>query len=138
MKGVVLIFCLLSAFLGVADMLTPDGQTAKMVKFFCALTFLFVLLSAVPKIDLSPIAVQSSADIQTENIYTAAAQPIIAALLKDSGIEYKKITVCTDKTDTDGISINEITVFIEQGDAQKIKELLLKTTTASSVEVVYE
>ena len=70
-----------------------------------------------------------------DSLYAASAEYVYGQLLKNAGIEFTKITVCTDKSDDGSIIISKVTVFSGQS-AAEIKRALGVVAENYEVEVV--
>ena len=130
-------FCGASVFIGGLYMLCPDGVMNKSVKYIFSLIFILTVVSAaafsggwdMPYIE--PVV----ADADTEALQTAAAEYVFAEALKSEGIEFSKITVCTDKTETGSISISKVIIW--SGDEkERILSALAEAAENIKVEIV--
>ena len=122
-------------------MFYPSGNIGKAVKYAISLLFLCIcvtLFTAVGKVKIAP---DYAAPKQNESSVTAAAdiqaEFLCAELLKENGIDYKRIEVATNIDELSGIYINSITVYTDV-DENKVVEILSKVVESNRVKVVYE
>ena len=143
MKNFLISFILIVAVVSAAKWLLNEGEMQKITAFFCSLVLIFSLFSSQNGSKI-PVFNYKTADYQSQttsflhenDIICACSTPIVAAILKENGINYSKIELKTDKLSDNSIVINEVSVFSDYNDTEKIKDVLLKHTTAESVEVI--
>ena len=106
-------FCAGAVALGALYILAPDGGGKKAVRYAFCLSFLCLLLSAAVKFSGSdfPTFSVNSRNFGNQELSVAVAKSVFAAALSEKGINYKKITVFTDKTVSGGISITKVYVY---------------------------
>ena len=121
----ILAFCTMCVVMGGLYMLCPSGNMSRSVKFALSLSFVCCMLSGIIGLDLPEIE-DSSLQTQSETseeMSAAAARMIFEDALTRGGINFSKITVCTDKLSDGSISISEVVVYSPDS-AQKIEELI--------------
>ena len=106
-------FCIGCVALGVLYILVPDGNISNAVKYAFTLVFLCMILGAAVKISSFKISGFSAGarDFGDERVSAAAAQMIFAEALSGENINFSKITVFTDKTESGGINITKVYVY---------------------------
>ena len=105
--------CAACVIIGAAYLICPDGSMQKPVKYVLSLVFIAVIISAVP------IAREKTED----ELLISGAEYVYGSVLKKAGVNFNKITVCTDKTESGGISIIKIAVSTNEPE-YKVKEAL--------------
>ncbi len=118
--------CAACVIIGAAYLICPDGSMQKLVKYVLSLVFIAVIISAVPiarvKFDLNFNAYEYSEKTEDE-LLISDAKYVYGSVLKKAGVNFNKITVCTDKTESGGISIIKIAVSTNEPE-YKVKEAL--------------
>ena len=118
--------CAACVIIGAAYLICPDGSMQKPVKYVLSLVFIAVIISAVPiarvKFDLNFNAYEYSEKTEDE-LLISGAEYVYGSVLKKAGVNFNKITVCTDKTESGGISIIKIAVSTNEPE-YKVKEAL--------------
>lgn len=118
--------CAACVIIGAAYLICPDGSMQKPVKYVLSLVFIAVIISAVPiarvKFDLNFNAYEYSEKTEDE-LLISDAKYVYGSVLKKAGVNFNKITVCTDKTESGGISIIKISVSTNEPE-YKVKEAL--------------
>ncbi len=106
-------FCTACIVLGALHFLRPTGAMEKPFIYVLSLIFLSVLLAAALGINkFSPQFPEIKNNINmNEEMYETAIRQVFERALKDGGIKFRKIEVCTDKTEDGSIIINEVTVY---------------------------
>ena len=118
--------CAACVLIGALHLITPDGAMSKPVKYALSVVFLISVISAaaIPLKKISvDITVPDCEEYSEESLYATSAEYVYGRLLKDAGIEFTKITVCTDKSDGGSIIISKVTVFSGRS-AAEIKRAL--------------
>ncbi len=118
--------CAACVIIGAAYLICPDGSMQKPVKYVLSLVFIAVIISSVPiarvKFDLNFKAYEYSEKTEDE-LLISDAEYVYGSVLKKAGVNFNKITVCTDKTESGGISIIKIAVSTNEPE-YKVKEAL--------------
>ena len=118
--------CAACVIIGAAYLICPDGNMQKPVKYVLSLVFIAVIISAVPiarvKFDLNFNAYEYREKTEDE-LLISGAEYVYGSVLKKAGVNFNKITVCTDKTESGGISIIKIAVSTNEPE-YKVKEAL--------------
>ena len=122
--------CAACVLIGALHLITPDGAMSKPVKYALSVVFLISVISAAA-IPLKKISV----DITVPDCEEYSEEYVYGRLLKNAGIEFTKITVCTDKSDDGSIIISKVTVFSGRS-AAEIKRALGVVAENYEVEVV--
>lgn len=107
-------FCSSCIILGFLYMLCPSGSISQSVKYVFCLCFLCCVLSCVtglPKVDFSAFDTADEYEVVTEQSAAATAQTVFAQALIDAGLNFRKITVDTNKLSNGSITISKVTVF---------------------------
>jgi len=131
-------FCAACVFIGALYMLCPDGAISKSVKYVFTLVFVLSVISAAAiaagKWDYKAFEFTPP---ETENLTlnTAAAEYVYAETLKRHQIDFSKITVCTDKTESGSISINKV-IICSDCESQRILAALSGVAENIEVEIV--
>ena len=128
-------FCGACVFIGALYMLCPDGVMAKPIKYIFGLIFILSVISAaaiaVPDPDYS-LSDTPLSEPASEELNSKAAEYVYAYALRDAGIDFTKITVCTDKTENGSISINKVTIC---SDCEKDRIIAALGEVAENIEV---
>lgn len=118
--------CAACVIIGAAYLICPDGSMQKPVKYVLSLVFIAVIISSVPiarvKFDLNFKAYEYSEKTEDE-LLISDAEYVYGSVLKKASVNFNKITVCTDKTESGGISIIKIAVSTNEPE-YKVKEAL--------------
>ena len=118
--------CAACVLIGALHLITPDGAMSKPV----------ISAAAIPLKKISvDITVPDCEEYSEESLYATSAEYVYGRLLKNAGIEFTKITVCTDKSDGGSIIISKVTVFSGRS-AAEIKRALGVVAENYEVEVV--
>ena len=107
-------FCSSCILLGFLYMLCPAGSMEKSVKYVFCLCFLCCVLGCVTNlksIDLSAFDTTSKSEIITDQSASITAERVFAQALTDKNIDFKKITVDTNKLSDGSITISRVTVY---------------------------
>ena len=120
-------------------MISPDGVMSKSVRYILGLVFLLSIVTATglsvktPQFNFTfeEETIQSSDDLDNAN-----AEYIFKSALKNAGIEFSEITVCTDKLDNGRRVINKVII---RSDCERERILsVLGNTTGYEVEIINE
>lgn len=143
MKSFLVSFILIISFVSVAKWLLSEGEMRKITAFFCTLVLVFSLFfnkngTKLPSFNLksADYDIKNASFSQENEIIKVSSVPVISAILYDNGINYSKIELKTDKLLNGSIVISKVIVYAPSGDAEKIKEVILKNTVIKSVEVI--
>ncbi|MBQ2285752.1 MAG: hypothetical protein U0K18_01240 [Acutalibacteraceae bacterium] len=132
--------CAALVLIGALYLITPDGSMGKPVRYVLSLCFLAVIVAFAPfnaaKLDFE--FEKQACESQTEtDLITDAAVYVYTQALKNSGINFNKITVCTDKTENGSISITKILIYSNEPD-YKIRDALADAAKNYEVVVINE
>lgn len=119
-------FCSSCILLGFLYMLCPSGYMEKSVKYVFCLCFLCCVLGCVTNlktIDFSAFKAASDTEIVTERGASVTAERVFAQTLADQNIDFKKITVDTNKLSNGSITISRVTVYSNASAEQVIKAI---------------
>lgn len=142
-KGVVLGFCAASLVLGAVYMLRAEKTaTEKSVRFAFAIIFLCITVLSVAKITgvkINTKQVFNNKEYMSgyAELYSSSAKLVAEAALFDSGIDFEKISVLADKSESGSIFIKRVTVQSPQN-PEKIKACILSVIETNEVEVINE
>ncbi len=127
-------FCSCCILLGFLYMLCPSGSMEKPIKYIFCLCFVCCVIGsafALPSPDFSYFDKSNSAVILNEQNTAVTAQTIFAEALRQSNINFRKITVDTNKLNDGSIIISRITVYTTEP-VEKVR----KAIGSDSYEVV--
>lgn len=131
-------FCAACVFIGALYMLCPDGAMQKSVKYIFVLVFILSVVSAAGiaagRWEWEPVQ-YTAADTDTDAMLMASAEFVYSELLRSAGIDFSKITVCTDKTDSDSISISKV-IICSDCESDRIMAALGDAAKNTEVEIV--
>lgn len=139
-KGIVLGLCAASLVLGATYMLRPTrAATEKSIRFAFAVIFLSIMVvsvSTLVKKDFSFNSMQSEGMHldSAEGIIQVQAEYLSSEVLRQQGIDFKKISVLTDKSESGDIFIKRITV-VSGEDPQSIRKHITRVIETNGVEV---
>lgn len=130
--------CAACVFIGALHMICPDGVMADSVKYLLSVVFLVSVLSvsALPLGHFSPepFHVQENAESETD-LTVAAAKYVYTAALQNAGINFREITVCTDKSEDGSIIISKL-IIRSDCEETKIKDALGAAAEHFEIEVI--
>ena len=100
-------------FLGALYILVPDGKLSKAVKYTMCLCFLCVIVTAASSLSgfSLPDFSTGRGGFSDERLSAQTAAAVFKAALAGAGINFSKITVFTDKTESGGIDITKVYVY---------------------------
>lgn len=133
-------FCTGCLLIGALHLLCPDGAMQKPVKYVLSLVFMLTVIAAASitvknaKFDTGAFTPTETAG---EELDTAAAEYVYAHALESAGINFSKITVCTDKSEDGSIIISKVIVYSDC-EKWKITEALGVVAENYEVEVINE
>lgn len=132
-------FCTVCVLLGGLFLLCPSGNLAKPVKYVFCLVFLLCVLTSALGLKRVQLDYKSSAQpLQAaDGMGVAAAEYAFRLALTNEGIQFSKITVCTDKSDDGSIIITKV-IVCSSDSAQKIRQVLGENAGHYEVEIVNE
>ena len=138
--SVITALCAACVFIGMLYILCPDGAVSKSVKYILSLVFLVSVTAAagavVPKGEIS-LPVSSNINVDTQNLDAANAELFYSCLLSLSGIDFTKISVCTDKCEDGSISISKVLIYSNEN-REEILECLNGAAENTEVEIINE
>lgn len=133
-------FCAACIFIGTLYILCPEGAISKSVKYLLSLVFLVSVIAATGAVakkgDIELPAV-TTPEINTQNLDSANAELFYSYLLNREGIEFSKISVCTDKSDDGSIIISKVLIYSSQS-REEILKVLAGVAEKTEVEIINE
>lgn len=132
--------CATLVLIGAVQIISPQKTMKKGINYILGVVFVLTLMVPVMTIKDTNLSYEIKTDgevgLNNEfNEYTA--RYIIATLLKNKQIDYKNISVITDISEDNRISITKVTVYSNET-TEKIAEALAEIVKAEAVEVVNE
>ena len=126
--------------IGSLYIICPEGNISKSVKYIFSLVFLIIIITAanIPFKKISfDLPTNNSSQMETNNIQISAAEYIYSFTLKKENINFKRIYVCTDNSESESIVITKVVIVSNEEDSKIIKALgeLAKTR---KVEIINE
>lgn len=117
-------FCIISVTLGALYMLCPEGTLGKSVKYIFVLIMMCAVLALIKGVgDINFNPVKNEYDIDLDGTKGLGARLTFSRALENAGIEFSKITVCTDKSEDGSIIISEVIVYSPENE-DKITEII--------------
>lgn len=117
LNSFIISFCGSCVLLGFLYMLCPSGSMSASVKYIFCLCFVCCVVGAamtIPSPDFSYFDEISSAEILTEQNTAVTAEAVFSEALKEQNINFRKITVDTNKTGDGSIIISKVTVYTDE------------------------
>ena len=138
-SGLLTSFCASSVFIGVLYILCPNGVMSKSVKYLLSLAFLLSVTAVSFTVKRSGLDfdVSGYTAADSEAVDKAAARQVYATALKNAGINFKEITVCTNKAEDGSIIISKIIIHSD-AESQKIRDALGEAAENYEVEIINE
>ena len=132
--------CAACIMIGALHMISPDGAMGKSVKYILSLIFIVSMIASAAfsvrnfdwDTDYTMPEIQSD-----ESLQATAARYVYAAALKNAGINFNEITVCTDKSDSGSIIISKVIIYSDC-EAAKIRVALGAVAENYEVEIINE
>ena len=125
-SGFVISFCTGCVILGFLFVLCPKGNMYISVKYAFCLCFVCCVVGGIVSIkqpDFSDFEKSNTQEILTEQNAAVTAQMVFGETLRQENINFRKITVNTNKLTNGSIIIDSVTVFTNE-DASKILQLI--------------
>lgn len=133
-------FCVGSILIGSLYIICPKGNISKQIKYIFSLVFLIIIIYAanVPlkSIDwdaLSPKDIQ----INSETLETSSAEYVFSYTLKKQNINFREISIFTDKTSDNSIVITKVVIVTDEP-PQKLINALAGLLENREVEIINE
>lgn len=114
LNSFIISFCGGCVLLGFLYILCPSGSMSASVKYIFSLCFVCCVIGAalsLPKPDFSFFETADSSDILTEQNTSVTAAAVFGEALKGQNINFRKITVDTNKMSDGSIIISKVTVY---------------------------
>ncbi len=137
MQGInsfIISFCVSCILLGFLYLLCPTGNMSTSVKYVFCLCFVCCVVGTIvgmPNIDFSFFEKNQQMQILTEQNAAVTAQAIFCEALRQQNINFRKITVDTNKLADNSIVISKVSVYTGES-PQKVIDVL----ASKSYEVV--
>ena len=137
---IVTAFSVAAVFIGALYMICPDGAISKSVRYVLGLAFILTLITAagitVKRTDID-FNFTSVTETDTSQTLISAARYVYSYTLTKQGINFKEITVCTNKAQDGSIIINKI-VINSDCEKEKIIKALSQVAQNYEVEIINE
>ncbi len=129
-------FCTSVILLGFLYMLCPSGNISKTVKYVFCLCFVCCILSSIAFIPKG-FSIEFETHENTAQAYNGeyAVEAVFREALKSNDINFKKIEIDVNKSESDGITINKVIVYTTET-KEKIEQIIGSDSYA--VEVINE
>ncbi len=128
-------FCTVCIMTGGLHLLCPSGRTEKAVRYAIGLIFLLCVLSAIPGLKGAvSIPIETAETTGTADSATTA-QTVFETALRQAGIPFSQIILCTDNSAKGGINITKVTVYTS-ADASDVRRVLGGDDATYEIEVV--
>ena len=133
-------FCVSAIFIGAVFLFCPGGKMSKPVKYILTLVFTVVIITSVSNknfdLDFSDFKVPT-VDTDGEELKIQSAEYVLGEVLRQNGVNFSKITVCTTKAEDDSIVISKVIVFSQESQ-DKILDALSEIVKNYEVEIKNE
>ena len=131
-------FCIGCVVLGGLYLLVPEGKLQKAVRYTFSLCFLCILISSIGTIGRLDFKIEQKNENEFVSVAAAAesARIVFERALTASNVNFRKITVLTDKTDNGSIFISKVTVFSSENEDKILN--VISGDGSFEVEVVNE
>lgn len=133
-------FCVSAIFIGAVFLICPGGKMSKPVKYILTLVFTVVIITSVSNknfdLDFSDFKVPT-VDTDGEELKIQSAEYVLGEVLRQNGVNFSKITVCTTKAEDDSIVISKVIVFSKESQ-DKILDALSEIVKNYEVEIKNE
>ncbi len=124
-KGFIMSVCTLFCVLGGLFLLRPKGTFEKPVRYVFALVLLICTISSALSFMNSDFSFSFESYVPKDisDISAETAAMVYETALKNTGIEFEKISLITDKLENGSINITKI-IILSDDDPEKIKEIV--------------
>lgn len=133
-------FCATGVCFGALYIICPNGKMEKSVKYIFSLCFLLIIITlagvTVAQADFS-IDFSSAQSVDTSEVDIALAKYTYSLALQKAGIDFSEITVLTDKSTDDCISITKV-IIRSDCEKQRVLSALGQAAENFEVEVINE
>lgn len=140
LSAVLTAFCAACVFIGALYILCPEGIMSKPVKYVLSLVFLVSVIASAGLVkgkgDVS-LPTFSEQTVDTEELDAANAELFFSYALRLGGIDFSKISVYTDKSDSGSISISKVLIY-SQHTKEEILRVLGTAAEKTEVEIINE
>lgn len=117
LNSFIISFCSSCVLLGFLYMLCPSGSMSASVKYVFCLCFVCCVIGssiAISKPDFSWFEKSNTSEILTEQNSAVTAQAVFSEALRGQNIDFRKITVNTNKLSDGSIIISRVTVYTDE------------------------
>lgn len=137
MNGLCLTLCAAACLAGLVGYLCRDWPTASAIRLVCACVCAVSLWQAARQTVWPGITVSNNA----ETVYSSAfaeqvGERLVAAVLRDAGLTYRRIEVETDISGARGIEISKVRVTTTES-AEAVTAAVRRQMTVGEVEIAY-
>ena len=133
-------FCVSAIFIGAVFLICPSGKMSKPVKYILTLVFTVVIITSVTNknlnFDFSGFETPT-VDTDGEELKIQSAEYVLGEVLRQNGVNFSKITVCTTKAEDSSIVISKVIIFSQERD-EKILDALSEIVKNYEVEIINE
>lgn len=119
-------FCVGCIVLGILLILCPSGNMANSVKYIIGLCFVCIVVAGVTTVqspNFSFFEKNGDEEVLTEQNTAVTAQMIFSEALRQQNVNFRKITVKTNKLHDNSIIIEQVTVY-SSDDSSKIMQAI--------------
>lgn len=129
-------FCAVCIMTGALYMLCPKGALQQSLKYVFGLIFVLCIMSALPGLKgiTASFTTNKENTVINEEMHITAARLTFETALKNNGLEFSKITVCTDKLPDGSIKIIKVEVISPEL-PETVREVLGGEDCAYTIEV---
>ena len=133
----IITFCSVCLMITGLHLLCPSGSLEITVKYILGLVFIVCILTCIPSFKgISVKSYESASQTASGELDIKMSELAFKLALKNSGIQFSKITVCTDKSQDGGIIINKVIVHSSHS-PEAIRQALGGEAAEYAIEVVY-
>lgn len=114
-------FCTSCVLFGLLYILCPAGSTKLSVKYIFCMCFVCCVIgsaTALQPLDFSQFDTSGDNEILTEQNAAVTAQMVFCETLSQQEINFRKITVDTNKLQDGSIVINKVTVYTNENESR--------------------
>ncbi len=147
LKSIIISSCVLGIISAVTEMICPSEKFEGELKVITGAIFIIIFTAGLMKIDPEELASVSSASEDFSHAVSASAddyckqamENTLAITLKnrlaEEGIAAEKIIACIDISESGGIYINEVTVWLTDFSDRYAAEEILRSATAEDTAI---
>ena len=134
------VFCAASIFIGALYIICPTGEMNKSIKYVLSLAFLLTVVTAAGitiKSNDFDLKIPETDFSQSDKLDVAAAEYVYSYALNAAGINFSKITVCTDNSEDGSIVISKV-IICSDCEKTRILQALGEAAMNFEVEIINE